>query len=395
MAERDLQKDKLSADLLAVLDGIELIVKQIVTAASQVSLYAVDHPAVREYAERAYSTMGEILGRKKSFMISIREGMLVYESIPLYRLSVSARKFIDLFEAKNIHGMIVKQGLLIGELLHFIAVLVEPPDKLQGRDEVNRELVRRGVRHIEVMQVSKEEEESRSARPPIIIYEDSVQTVRRIARTVMKRDAINVREVDGLSREISVTAQKDRHAMLDLSRTGGYDEYAYVHPVNVCILAAALAALFTKDATVLAKLCKAALLHDIGKTLVPPEILSKTGELNEEEWALVRRHPADGARILEEADGVGPLAAIAAFEHHMRYDMSGYPASRMVRRVHPLCLLIQVANAYDAMVSERPYRTPMSRQQALAEMASGSGTAFEPTVLKEFIKMMEGDSHKP
>jgi HD-GYP domain-containing protein (c-di-GMP phosphodiesterase class II) len=389
MAERDIQKDKLSADLLAVLDGIELIVKQIVTAASQVSLYAVDHPAVREYAERAYSTMGEILGRKKSFTISIREGMLVYESIPLYRLSVSARKFIDLFEAKKIHGMIVKQGLPIGELLQFIAVLVEPPEKLQGRDEINRELGRRGVRHIEVMQVSKEEEELKTARPPRIIYEDSVQTVRRIARSIMKkRDTINVREVDGLSREITVTAQKDRHAMLSLSGSTGYDEYDYVHPVNVCILATALAALFTKDAAVLAKLCKAALLHDVGKTLIPPDILSKAGALNDEELALVRRHPVDGARILEETEGVGSLTAIVAFEHHMRYDMSGYPASRIVRRIHPLCLLVQVANAYDSMVSERPYREPIPREQALAEMAAGSGTVFEPTVLKEFIKMM-------
>jgi HD-GYP domain-containing protein (c-di-GMP phosphodiesterase class II) len=388
MADRDVRKDKLSADLLAVLDGIELIVKQIVTAASQVALYAVDHPAVREYAECAYSTMGDILGRKKSFTISIREGMLVYESIPLYRLSVSARKFIELFEAKKIHGMMVKRGLPLGELLQFIAVLVEPPDKLQGRDQVNRELARRGVKHIEVMQASKEEEESRVAREPRIIYEDSVQTVRRFARSVMKRDAIDVKGVEGLSREISAKAQKDRHAMLDLTRAGDYDEYAYMHPVNVCILATSLAALFTTDAAVLAKLCKAALLHDVGKNLIPPEILSKAGELNEEEWAFVRRHPADGARILEEAEGAGPLAAIVAFEHHMRYDMSGYPASRMVRRVHPLCLLVQVANAYDAMVSERPYRASMSRERALAEMASGAGTAFEPTVLREFIKMM-------
>ncbi len=388
MSKPDIRKDKLSAELLAVLDRIELIVKQIVTAASQVALYAVDHPAVKEYADRAYSTMCEILGRKESFMISIREGMLVYESIPLYRLSVSAGKFIDLFEAKKIHGIIVKQGLQFGELLQLIAILVEPPEKLQGRDDINRELGLRGVRHIEVMQISKEEEESKAARPPRIIYEDSIQSMRRIARAIMKRDAIDMRKVDGLSGEISTTVQKYRRPMLDLTRVSGYDEYAYVHPVNVCILATALAALFTKDAAVLAKLCKAALLHDIGKSLIPPEILSRRGELDKEEQALVMRHPADGARILEEADGAGPLAAIVAFEHHMRYDMSGYPSSRLIRRIHPLCLLVQVANAYDAMSSERPYRAPIPREQVLAEMASGAGTSFEPTVLKEFIKMM-------
>jgi HD-GYP domain-containing protein (c-di-GMP phosphodiesterase class II) len=394
MAEQDIRKDKLSADLLLVLDKIELIVKQIVTTASQVALYAVDHPAVREYAERAYSTMGEILGRKESFTVSIREGMLVYESIPLYRLSFSARKFIDLFEAKNIHGMIVKRGLPFGELLQFIALLVESPEKLQGRDAVNLELVRRGVRHIEVMQVSKEEEEARALRPPRVIYGDAVHTFRRVVRSIMKRDAINMREVEGLSREISATAQKDRRAMLDLTKTGGSDEYAYVHPVNVCILTTALATLFTKDAAVIAKLCKAALLHDVGKALIPLEILLKRGKLNEVEWALVRRHPADGAKILGEAEGGGGLPAIVAFEHHMRYDMSGYPATRMIRRIHPLGLLVQVANAYDAMVTERPYRAPMTREQALAEMAPGAGTAFEPTVLKEFMKMMGDEDSK-
>ncbi|MCX6339949.1 MAG: HD domain-containing protein [Candidatus Aureabacteria bacterium] len=388
MHDRDTLKDKLPAERLAALDRIELIVKQIVTAGSQVALYADDHPAVREYAERAYSTMGEILTGSESFTVSAREGMLLYENIPLYRLSVCARKFTDLFEAKKIHGMVVKRGLQLDELLKFIAVLMASPEKFQGRDEINRELIRRGVRHIEVMQLSKEDEETALARQPRIVYQDAVQLMRQVARSIMMGRAIAMGEVDSLIGEISRMIAKEPRAVLALTMIKDYDEPTFTHSVNVCILATALASLFIKDAGRLRQLCQAALLHDVGKILIPPEIISKTTGLDEMEWAVVRRHPAEGARMLEETGGVGPLSAVIAFEHHMRYDMSGYPRSQAIRRPHPMSLLVQIVDVYEALTAERPYRMPISPEDAMSEIASGAGTVFEPSLLKEFFSMM-------
>jgi len=382
------KREEMTAELLSVLDKIELIVKQMVTAGSQAFLYSGEHPAVREYVERAFVTMQEILLRKESFAISTREGMLVYENIPLYRLSMSARKFIDYLEAKKVHGMIVARGLAFEELLKFVEVLVSPAVRVQGREEFNKELERRGVRAITVMELKKEDEKEWSAREPKVVYEEAVRLMRAFAHAAIKGKKFPFNESDILVSEIAEIVAKDPRAMLDLASIRDFDEHAFTHATNVCVLSTAFAALFGEDRARLAPVCQAALLHDIGKLSLPSEILLTQGEPDAAEAELLRRHPIEGARALEEADAARPLAVAVAFEHHMQYDLKGYPKPGADDRPHPVSMLVQVADAYDNLTAPRPGRAPLSRVRAMEEIAAGAGTVFDPAIVKGFLAMM-------
>lgn len=130
-------------------------------------------------------------------------------------------------------------------------------------------------------------------------------------------------------------------------------------------------------------------LHDIGKVGIPDEVLLKPGPLDEGEWLIMRTHPEIGARIVE---GTPELAHIAEsiLCHHERWDGKGYPRGLAGARVPLISRILAVVDAYDATVSDRPYRKAISPEQAIAEIVRYSGTQFDPMVVSEFVAMIKG-----
>ena len=129
------------------------------------------------------------------------------------------------------------------------------------------------------------------------------------------------------------------------------------------------------------ELARAAQLHDLGKLAVPDEILHKPGPLDEREWAFVRQHTLVGERILRASPALRSVATVVRSSHE-RWDGGGYP-DRLAGGEIPLgSRIIGVCDAYDAMTSTRPYRTALEPEEALAELENGSGTQFDPTIVR-------------
>jgi putative nucleotidyltransferase with HDIG domain len=125
----------------------------------------------------------------------------------------------------------------------------------------------------------------------------------------------------------------------------------------------------------------AAILHDIGKVSIPRSILDKTGRLSEAEWKIVRRHPEIGAELLSEIAWCERVcAAVAA--HHERFDGRGYPAGLVGPDIPIEARLISVADAYDAMTNDRPYRRALSRDRAIQQLDLEAGKQFDPVVVE-------------
>jgi HD-GYP domain-containing protein (c-di-GMP phosphodiesterase class II) len=138
----------------------------------------------------------------------------------------------------------------------------------------------------------------------------------------------------------------------------------------------------------LAELQRAGLLHDIGKLGIPAELLDKTGKLTDEEYALMRQHSELGVKILE------PISAYAAVKplvlhHHEKYNGSGYPQGLSGERIPLGARIFAVADVYDALVSDRPYRPAMEERQALDYIRSGAGSEFDPKVVEAFFEVIE------
>lgn len=147
------------------------------------------------------------------------------------------------------------------------------------------------------------------------------------------------------------------------------------HGDRVATLASEIAVRLDVDSGTLPGLRLAARLHDIGKVAVPDGILDKPGRLDAEEWAHVRRHPETGAELLMSSN-LDPIARIV-LAHHERPDGDGYPYRLRAGEIPLEALIISAADAYDAMVSPRPYRPALSEAHALRELDRGAGSQFD------------------
>lgn len=163
-------------------------------------------------------------------------------------------------------------------------------------------------------------------------------------------------------------------------RIGAYDGALRGHTNRVADLATRLAMALGLAPDEMRQVMIAAQLHDVGKLLVPRAILHKPGALDDREWWIVRRHPELGAAIVARAPALA-AAAVAVGEHHERWDGGGYPAGKRADAISLAARVISAADVYDALTSERSYKTAWGGERALAEIARCSGTDFDPRVV--------------
>ena len=131
----------------------------------------------------------------------------------------------------------------------------------------------------------------------------------------------------------------------------------------------------------------AALLHDIGKFILPDSVLFAERKLTDDEWELIKLHPEQGAKLVERMEGYGPVAEIV-LHHHERFAGGGYPAGIAGEAIPIGARIIAVADTYDVMTSRDSYRRPVSPEAAMAELRRVAGTQFDPVVVEAFIRMI-------
>ncbi|MFH0738924.1 MAG: HD domain-containing phosphohydrolase [Candidatus Omnitrophota bacterium] len=166
------------------------------------------------------------------------------------------------------------------------------------------------------------------------------------------------------------------------------DHYTHSHSENVARYAVAIAAQMGLGANELEVIHEACELHDLGKIGVEDSILGKSSELTELEWEQVRKHPVIGAQILEPLTFLNGVIELIR-QHHEHYDGSGYPEKRSGGNILLGARIIHVADAYEAMRSARSYRkTPLSKEDAIAEIKRNSGKQFDPEVVVALLKVV-------
>jgi hypothetical protein len=164
------------------------------------------------------------------------------------------------------------------------------------------------------------------------------------------------------------------------------DPYTGGHARRVCELALELGGAVGLSEEEIANLRLGALLHDVGKIGLPDSVLTKPGSLTDEEFDAVRQHPVWGASILRHAGHLLDLLPVI-LHHHERYDGNGYPEGLAGERVPLLARIIAVADAYDAMTSDRSYRPRMSSEEGLRRIREGAGTQFDPRLAHLFCEL--------
>ncbi len=169
------------------------------------------------------------------------------------------------------------------------------------------------------------------------------------------------------------------------------DKYTHGHSSRVADYSRKIAELVGKDEDYCDEIYYAALLHDVGKIGIPESIINKTGRLTDEEYEIIKQHPEKGVQILESISEI-PNLSIGANYHHERYDGKGYPSHLKGTDIPEIARIISVADAYDAMTSNRSYRSPIPQQKVREEIVKGSGTQFDPYFARTMLHLIDVDT---
>jgi putative nucleotidyltransferase with HDIG domain len=224
------------------------------------------------------------------------------------------------------------------------------------------------------------------------VYFKSVNLVKEVMDSVKNQKVLNVRKAKRLMQNAVNSVMQDDSTLLGLATIKNYDDYTFNHCVNVAIYAIALGQRIGIPKKHLSHLGMAGLFHDVGKTRIPKEILNKTGKLTPEEWTVMRAHPLIGAETLIRMKEWGELSTrmiSGAFEHHMKYDLTGYPRLARKRKVTLFSRIITLSDFFDALVRPRVYnRFPFVSEKILGFMLERSGKDFDPTLVKVFVNMI-------
>lgn len=223
------------------------------------------------------------------------------------------------------------------------------------------------------------EDNTISIQPTIISEETRIKTLKELKH-------INVDNCLYLANEILEEIKSNPSMIVEMINLSSYDNYTYMHSINVDILSVIIGiGLGFKDEE-LKQLSQAALLHDIGKTCLPIDILNKPGKLTPEEFEEIRKHPMYGYNLLKDNHNISSVVRNAVLSHHENEDGSGYPRNLKSDKIHTFAKIIHIADVYDALTAKRVYKDAYSPADALEYLMSKADTMFDPKIIEVFMK---------
>jgi len=182
---------------------------------------------------------------------------------------------------------------------------------------------------------------------------------------------------------------EENDAISNLIGLSSHDFYTYNHSLDVSVYSLGLAqkvSFTTREQ--LMDMGRGAIFHDIGKRLVPVEIITKKGGLTEEEWAQMKKHPLYGIQILNKFPNISDAVKACVFEHHENHIGNGYPQQLKGNEIHPMAGIVALTDTYDALTTKRSYNVPMTPEAAVAFMKEKLAGRFDPELLKAFYSVL-------
>ena len=191
-----------------------------------------------------------------------------------------------------------------------------------------------------------------------------------------------------LVEDITDSVTRNPDALISLARLKTADAYTYMHSVAVCAMMVALARQLGLDAQQTRTAGIAGLMHDLGKAAMPMDVLNKPGKLTEAEFAIIKTHPQEGHRLLQTSANVDPMVLEVCLHHHEKTDGSGYPHGLKGDEISLFAKMGAVCDVYDAITSNRPYKSGWDPAHSLRKMAEWANGHFDPKVFQAFVRSL-------
>lgn len=268
-------------------------------------------------------------------------------------------------------------------------------DTLKGLDvidaptvtEVNAEIEHK---MIEMVQQAKPIATSTTLREELKrsrkVHSEANKIITNIMHDVRIGKQIELERIDPVIEKMANSILRNKDALLSLCRIKNKDDYTFLHSVSVGALLISFAHALDFNHDVIKLLGVGGMLHDIGKTKVPDEILNKPGKLTDEEFLIMKSHVVHGCSILRKTPGIGQASFDVASQHHERFDGSGYPLSLKNSEMSVYGQMASIVDVYDAITADRCYHKGMEPTVAIRKMFEWSKFHFSPKLLHTFIR---------
>ena len=194
--------------------------------------------------------------------------------------------------------------------------------------------------------------------------------------------------INEIAEEILENVLSNKNVLLSLVDIKSMDNYTYSHCVNVAVISIILGISLNLSKKKLTYLCIGALIHDIGKSFIPKEILQKPDKLTPEEFEIIKCHPRYGYEFLGNSFNLSSHIKLIVLQHHERFDGLGYPNGIIGNKISYLARIVSIADVYDALTSDRPYKRAMCPSDALEYLMSNAGTLFDYDMINIFCKIV-------
>lgn len=239
---------------------------------------------------------------------------------------------------------------------------------------------------VDVVPTSKEKAEARKQAEKL--YSEAKILQVKLLDALKNGEIVDIAPLEEMADEMVDSIFKNPDAMVFLSRIREKDTYLMEHSLNVGMLLANFGRFLKLSRQVIKELLVGGLLHDTGKVMIPDEILHKPGRLTVDEFEIMKKHVEYSIQFLDKAEGITKVMRTVAANHHERLDGLGYP--RGLKGLE-LCLISRIStivDVFDALTADRCYKKGMPATQAFRILLQGSGTQFDETLVKKFIKCM-------
>ncbi|PHR28148.1 MAG: hypothetical protein COA36_07715 [Desulfotalea sp.] len=367
-------------------------------------LYFSDHPRVDSYAAEIVDLANEFFysNNSRQLYIGIVDGFFVYDGKRVFGPSVTGKRLIALAKTLHCGGFGLQRGINVGDIKKFFDITALKNIPVKKLADARALLKNYGVVTINIGDIYTDNALSsvgahgkvwegqvvgKGLESPSFMYQEIYDFVSKAYGNAAAGTGVNVEQAKSVSEFMLKYIQTNFADVMQYVHYPDNDSYTVGHSVRVASLAIYVGLKMGWDDNDLLSIGVAGLLHDIGKAVIPDEILLKKGKLTKEEFEIIRDHPRAGAEILMEQKGVSELDLAACWGHHIRYDGAGYPDVPLWAVRHPVTALLQVCDVFEALTAVRPYKPALEPQVAYSIMLNDKG-AFHPGLIAAFISMV-------
>ncbi|MGE4055995.1 MAG: HD-GYP domain-containing protein [Vicinamibacterales bacterium] len=367
------------------------ILKGLATLRRLTGTYPPGHPMVEQRLNELEELIQAHLVQGKPVRIDIVHGEVHLDAVAFTHDTQTTAQLIQDLVTLGVHSVHISEGITAGELLALARFLWDLKE-IAPREPLERQLAERGVSHVSLGRLVPLDTRWRAQQWPDAPsgpidpdYAQSIMLAQQTFDQVAAGQALKPATIRDLVQLLMFKVARSNAALSQILAVKQYENLTYCHSVNVSMLSLLLGRQVGLDEDTLAALVEGALLHDIGKTRIPLDVVKKPGALDKQERRLMEAHTTLGAQILVQIDGLRPLTPLVALEHHRTVKGFGYPDLGEGVVPHPMSQIVSVADIYEAITGARTYQAPASPERACLILARLAGEKLNTALVKTFV----------